>query len=188
MRTRPFDPLKLDVEAFAGAAGRLQGDWPLSSLPRIADLIPPEAVDAADEPVVWSLEGEKRAVRADLPQTWLHMRVDTTVSMVCQRCLQPVAIPLEVDSSFRFVHDEATAEALDADAEEDILVMERSMNARSLIEDELLLAMPVVALHDVCPEPLPVPSDEPESLEEEEAKPNPFASLAALKRGGSGSN
>jgi len=183
MKTRPFDALKLDVEAFANQGGQLEGQWPLSSMSRIADLIPPEAVDAASEPVDWVLEGEKRPVRGDIPQIWLHMTIGTTVSMVCQRCLQPVAVPIDVDSSFRFVHDEATAEALDADSEEDLLVLERTMNARQLAEDELLLAMPVVALHDVCPEPLPIPIDEEPQADEDDDKPNPFASLAALKRG-----
>ncbi|CAN5567596.1 DUF177 domain-containing protein [soil metagenome] len=182
MKIRPFDALKLDVEAFANAAGHLEGQWPLANFDRITEEIPPEAVDAASEPVQWSLDGEKRPARGALPETWLHLTAKTSLAMECQRCLQPVAVPLDIASSFRFVHDEATAEALDADSEEDILVLERSMNARLLIEDELLLALPVVALHDECPEPLPVPEDGVPG--EEDVKPNAFASLAALKRGG----
>jgi uncharacterized protein len=183
MKHRPFDALRLDVEAFSNANGQLEGEWPLGTMGRLVDLIPPEAVDAELVPVTWSLQGEKRAARG-LGEIWLHLGAHTGLAMVCQRCLQPVTIPLDIDSSFRFVHDEATAEALDADSEEDILVLERFLNARELIEDELLLALPVVALHDVCPEPLPVVIDE--LPDEEDGKPNPFAGLAALKRGPSG--
>ena len=34
--------------------------------------------------------------------------------MTCQRCLTTVELPLQVDRWFRFVADEATAEALEA--------------------------------------------------------------------------
>jgi len=45
----------------------------------------------------------------------------------------------------------------------------------------LLLALPLVPRHEVCPEPLVVPSAA-EATDGDDA-PNPFAVLAALKRG-----
>ena len=42
-----------------------------------------------------------------------RLAVRATFPMTCQRCLAPVDVPLEVDREFRFVADEATAEALD---------------------------------------------------------------------------
>ena len=56
----------------------------------------------------------------------------------------------------------------------------RALDLRELIEDELLLAMPLVPRHEVCPEPLPVRTDE----DMPDDAPNPFAALAALKRPG----
>jgi uncharacterized protein len=73
------------------------------------------------------------------------------------------------------------AAELDADHEDDVLALNRSLDLRSLVEDELLLALPLVPRHDVCPEPLPLVDDD-ENAEPERA--NPFAVLAALKRGG----
>lgn len=180
---RPFDPMKLDVAAFATAAAEIEGEWPLSSMERIAEMVPPEAVDATAEPVRWRLAGERRTPRGGNAEIWLRLGADTHVALQCQRCLQPVSLPIEVDSSFRFVPDEATAEAIDADAEEDILVLTRSLNTHELTEDELLLALPVVALHEVCPDPLPVPEEESGTLEAEDEQPHPFAALEALKRG-----
>ncbi len=44
--------------------------------------------------------------------------------------------------SFRFVADEATAEALDEECDEDLLALSREFDLRELIEDELLMACP----------------------------------------------
>ena len=105
-----------------------------------------------------------------------------------QRQTRPrqAAQPVEVDRWFRFVADEATADAEDEESEEDVLVMEPRFDLHSLIEDELLLALPLIPMHDVCPEPVRMSAGElPESAETE--KPHPFAALAALRKaGGSG--
>jgi uncharacterized protein len=47
-----------------------------------------------------------------------------------------------------------------------------------LLEDELILAVPLVPRHERCPEPLPLPADEPDEMPAE----HPFAKLAALKQ------
>ncbi|MDP1159869.1 YceD family protein, partial [Klebsiella variicola] len=58
----------------------------------------------------------------------------------------------------------------------------RHLDARELIEDELLLALPLVPRHANCPQPLPGAGEQAEP--EAEQRPNPFAALAALKRKG----
>ncbi|MFC3217232.1 hypothetical protein [Comamonas sp. JC664] len=47
--------------------------------------------------------------------------------------------------------DEATAAALDDESEEDVLVLAPQIDALELIEDELLMALPMVPMHEVCP-------------------------------------
>jgi len=59
-----------------------------------------------------------------------------------------------------------------------VLALPRVLDLRELIEDELLLAEPLVPLHDVCPDPLPSPTDDDAEL----AAEHPFAALGALKR------
>ncbi|MFZ2989514.1 YceD family protein, partial [Ideonella sp.] len=100
--------------------------------------------------------------------------------LCCQRCLGPVGTEMALDRWVRFVSDEESAAALDAESEDDVLALERWMDLRELIEDELLLALPLVPRHQVCPAPLPLPSD---ADVEESPAPNPFAVLAKLKRG-----
>jgi uncharacterized protein len=86
-----------------------------------------------------------------------------------------VAEAVEIDRWFRFVESEEVALAQDDDCEEDLLVMSPQFDLLNLLEDELLLDLPLVPMHERCPDSLP-------ALEQPEAvKPNPFAVLAGLK-------
>ena len=178
MAAREFDPFRLDVVEFAKEAGELRGRWPLAGFDRVADsALPGAPVTDADE-VVWSARGEQRQLRGGDAQTWMHVSAATHVSLECQRCLKPVDVPLQIERNFLFVHGEDAAAQLDTDSDDDVLAITRALDLHELIEDELLLAMPIVPRHEVCPEPLVVADDE-EPLDE---KPNPFAALASLKR------
>ena len=91
------------------------------------------------------------------------------------------------DKRVRFVRGEAQAEALDNEIEDDVLALPRALDLRELVEDELLLALPIVPRHDGdCPQPLPVPSDDLPAASADEpdgGRPNPFAVLQSLKTG-----
>ncbi len=110
-------------------------------------------------------------------QTWLHVEAETRVTLECQRCLRPVDVELKVNRSFLFVSGEDAAARLDTDSEDDVLALTRALDLRELIEDELLLALPIVPRHEVCPTPLRAPVGD----EVADNKPNPFAVLMALK-------
>lgn len=177
MKARDFDPLKLDVEAAAKARASLAGTWPVVELERLAASA---VAGTAAGDVSWQAQGELRTVRAGLPQVWLHLKADTCVMLECQRCLGPVPASVRVERSFLFIPGEESAAELDADSEDDVLALTRALDLRTLVEDELLLELPLVPRHEICPEPLDV-APEAEEIEE---KPNPFAVLASLKRGG----
>jgi uncharacterized protein len=173
-----FDENRLDVAAFAQAGASLEGEWPLSRMDRLAEAFAPEAPPSEDDTVAWRVTGEQRQLRGGQAQTWLHLQAQTEVRLECQRCLKPVGASLMVNRSILFVAGETEAEALDAESEDDVLALTRALDVPELLEDELLLALPLVPRHDVCPSPLPVPEEVPE-----EKAPHPFAALAALKKG-----
>jgi uncharacterized protein len=50
----------------------------------------------------------------------------------------------------------------------------------ALVEDELLMALPMVPMHDTCPESIQTQYESPHF----EDKPHPFAALARLKEKG----
>jgi len=180
---RNLDPLRLDVEAFIKADETLAGAWPLGELPRLQEASVAGAESAAERRVAWEARGEVLPQRAGDPELWLHLTARTSLALQCQRCLQPVETPLDIDRTIRFVRGEEAAAELDEQIEDDVLALQRSLDLRELVEDELLLALPLVPRHEVCPAPLPMSAGETEAVDAaaQEAA-NPFAALAALKR------
>jgi len=176
---KSYAPEKLDLAAFARDGAGLAGEWPATSLPRLAESGAPEAPASGWPPLHWSLHGEIREPKGGKPQTWLHLTAQGQVALTCQRCLRPVQEDIAIDRWLRFVDSEAEAAALDVDSEDDVLALPRHLDARELVEDEMLLALPLVPRHEFCPEPLAQVGGEAPQAEE---RPNPFAKLAALKR------
>lgn len=178
---RDPDPHRLDVAAFAAARGELAGSWRADRLPRLVAATLEPADDAARADVRWGASGERRVLTGAGVQPSLSIRADTEVILECQRCLQPMPAALEAERRIFFVEGEAAAEALDLGSEDDVLALTPALDLADLIEEELLLALPLVPRHEHCPEPLPRPlvEDDPAI----DPADNPFAVLAALKRG-----
>ena len=181
---------RLDVAGLAQANGYLKGQDLLQKYERLrnescrleADLTKNESVNWTAKGELIDNAGEASKVK---PQIWLHVAAHTTLPQTCQRCLGEVGMQLVVNRSYRFVADEATAEAQDDASEEDVLAISREFNLLELIEDELLMALPLVPMHDICPVPPKMAAADPDFEGGAEAvgagKPNPFAVLAALK-------
>lgn len=184
MTAREYDPLHLEVAAFARGAGHLEGRWPLQATTRLMQSAMAEALPAEGTEVIWSARGELQPARAgEAPPTqiWLHLEASTRLPLECQRCLGPVVTPLAIERRIQFVHGEDAAADLDAESDDDVLAVTRSLDLQTLIEDELLLALPLVPRHEVCPAPLQAPASDKNPPDE---APNPFAALVTLKRSG----
>lgn len=166
------------MNAFATAADTLTGETAVSTFERLGSEL---AEPAADARVTWEATGERRAGADGALAPWLHLRVAATLPFVCQRCLTPVQLPLTVDRAFRFAADEETAALEDEVSDEDVLVAARDFDLLALIEDELLMEVPVTPRHEVCPVPVQLSVADPGFEEAEEAAANPFAALDALR-------
>ena len=168
------------MQAFAEEGLRLSETTLLSNLKRVAA----EAHGLEpDSTVNWEARGELRPQpgKEAEAQVWLYLTAQTRVPLTCQRCMAAVAIPLEVKQWYRFVADEDIAMAEDDEAEEDLLVMTPQFDLLAVLEDELLMAMPLVPMHEQCPV-APAFSAGDQDIEQAEAKPNPFAMLVNLKK------
>jgi uncharacterized protein len=175
---KKFDPQHLDLLSFARDAARLDGEVGLADTPRLADEQFGDSLTSG--PVMWHLQGRTVAQSGAADQVWLDLSAELNLPMQCQRCLTPVLQTLQAERSFRFVVDEATAAALDDESEDDVLVLSRDFDALALVEDELILSLPLVPLHDECPEAVPMSAADPE-FEAAAERPNPFGVLAGLK-------
>ena len=181
---------RLDVAGLAQANGYLKGQDLLSKYERLRRESCRLEVDlTAEENIVWQADGEWVEGAGELakvkPQVWLHLTAKAHVPQTCQRCLGEVSTLLDVERSYRFVADEATAEAEDDECDEDLLAISREFNLLELIEDELLMALPQVPMHDSCPVQPKMSASDADFEGDAEAvgagKPNPFAVLASLK-------
>lgn len=179
--SKEFHPARLDVRAFAEAGATLSGTAPAADFTRLAaDLAPP--IDAAHPAEVrWTATGQSRGGADGSAVPWLHLDAEALVPLICQACLTPVETPLKVDRWFRFAADEATAAAEDEESDEDVLVESRDFNLPALIEDELLMEIPITPRHDHCPVPTRLSVADPGFEDAEAARPNPFAVLGNLR-------
>lgn len=169
------------MQAFAQAGVPLIETTLLQNMKRLAE----ETHDLQpDLTVQWQALAELRP-RADGDgddEVWLHLQAKTAIPLTCQRCMGSVLTPLEVDQRYRFVATEDIAMAEDDQAEEDLLVMAPQFDLLAVLEDELLMALPLVPMHDECPSAPVLRVAEAEIADESTEKPNPFAVLAQLKK------
>ena len=204
MKPIRLDPLRLDMASFAAEGAVLSGQWPGAGLVRLAESQSPPQ-DGALADLAWHAQGERRLLPAGEPEVWLALQATALVWLTCQRCLHPLSLTLTLDRRLRFVVGESQAETMDAELEDDVLALPRWLDLRELVEDELLLALPLVPRHDKCPQPLPVVVGQSDGLDAVDGgqpgpaaeagglpgefpdKPNPFAVLRGLKIGGGGS-
>lgn len=114
----------------------------------------------------------------------LNIDAAANINLVCQRCLQQVSFALSVNVQIALLANEQDEGLLEDDADylilDDILAYEPQvgLDVVALIEDELLLMLPISPRHDDCH--LAVQSVG-ELVEEEAESDNPFAVLADLK-------
>lgn len=176
---RPPQATKMNMQAFAEAGVPMIEIVPLQDLKRLAL----ESVGLqAELSINWQAVAELRSGSTGQMDIWLHLRSDTCLPLTCQRCMGAVQTPLEVDQWYRFVASEDIAMVEDDASVEDLLVLTPQFDLLAVLEDELLMALPLVPMHDECPE-LPAFSagviDRPSDIE---GKPSPFAALAQLKK------
>lgn len=161
-----FDPDVIAREHLAVAA-----DVPVSDFPRLADL----------------LTSSKGVVRVTLKASMsADRRPATTIGLVaaleqsCQRCLQPVTVIIDHEHTVEWVADEAELARLDALDDESVdpdrefmpMPVPPRVQTMVLVEDELILSLPIVPRHEVCALPEAAP---------DQAEDHPFAALAQLK-------
>lgn len=157
----------VDGFEFCRLAQRLSSTTPVASFGRLAV----EAADGSGE-IRWSFAGGRHPKGS--PQ--LVMKVEGAVNLICQRCLTPYSHPIDSETALVLARDEAEADELDESLDDDsidVIVGSGALDLLQLVEDEVLLSLPLSPRHDICPGDAPaVAPDKPES---------PFAVLKTLK-------
>lgn len=163
-------PEIVDAWRMVATRSRLEGRLALSAMPRLSEaLADTDSVDA-----VCSIEFGHDALQA----AFAELRIEAELPLMCQRTLRRFVLPVQVVQRLGLIRDEAEEAGLLPDVEA-LLVPEDGMLApATMVEDELILAVPVIP---VAPGSESVERDWPVSTEEE-SRANPFAALAGLKK------
>jgi len=170
-------PASIDPIQLAERGARLTGTLSLKSMPRLVQACLDGSGDVHVDLSFERSEGEGLyEMRGDL---------SVTLRVLCQRCLDEMDFGLEVSPRLMFMRAGDNPALLELEA--DVMAVDKPLLLSSVVEDELLLAMPMVPLHDLnkCPGKVHVAgaaSPAKESVKVEKVKKNPFSVLSELKR------
>jgi uncharacterized protein len=128
-------PVHLDPAPLADRGREIVGIVPIAAFERLA-------------PSLHSREGELEAVlrfgRDDAGRRTLRARVTGSLELVCQRCLAPCELKVDAEMAVVLVESEAEAEALPEELDALIVGAQRSVHTVDMIEDEIILGLPIV--------------------------------------------
>lgn len=163
-----IDPWKL-----AAAGTRLQGEVPLAGMARLTPLL-----NKLDGNVAVDLQGgvDEGGTR------FIAGQLNTCVELICQRCLEPLQIALNLELRLGLIRSESQATHLPAEFDP-LLALESGITVSTLVEDELILALPFAPMHaenQACQRVGSIPADDQPA----EEQTHPFAVLATLRGGG----
>lgn len=169
----PNLPVLVEPMQLADQGVTLEGSLPLASLERLQECAPPGGL--LHVRVRFETDsGRRRLMKGEF---------STVLTLVCQRCLKPMALPLDGEFQVFLVSSLDEADRLN-DSMDVLQVADRAMRLQDIMEDEVLLAVPPAPLHprgecsaDAAPQALPE-----DVVQQREQRPNPFAALAALKQ------
>ncbi len=164
-------PREIDPFRFANSGIRLTGQIPLSSMRRLSEqLVNDEGMVDVD-------------MHFDIDETGLPFmqgRFQASIQLICERCMSPMTLQLDIAALLGILRHERKVEGLAEQYEPWIIDDAKQVDPALMVEDELILALPIVPKHDyVC---LPDDVWHAGETESEADKPvSPFAVLAALK-------
>jgi len=161
-------PARVDVARQVQARRKFEGTLPLASFSRLRGSLA-------------STEGDVRYEaefgRDDMGSPFLALHVEAGLPLVCQRTLDAFVLPVTIDQRLGLIADEAGEAGLPP-GHEPLLVPDGDISIADVIEDELILALPVVPLKPGEPLEWKDPADR----ESEEKPPSPFAVLGELRK------
>jgi uncharacterized protein len=131
--------VQIDGFRFAEHGEKQQGVLPLASFTRLRDVL-----RDTEGGVQFCLTG----TRESQGRLALRLQLDTALQLTCQRCLEPMRLPVHTDVMLILARTEAEVEAGGDDPESpDRVLASSAMSVDGLIEDELLLLVPFAPRH-----------------------------------------
>lgn len=168
-------PIEIDPFRFAQNGIQLEGQLQLSKMPRLTQsLLSNEG--PVDVKMVFDVD--------EIGTPFMHGMFTSTVSMICERCMNPMDVALSADSFLAMVISERKIEGLAEQYEPWLLENNDPVVLSTIVEDELILSLPLVPRHqEMClpSEAWTAGVDDDQTETESEKRESPFAVLAELK-------
>lgn len=161
-------PVVIDSLDFARNAGVRRGKIAISGFQRLQDYLVNNSGELGYA-VIGALDANGRPV--------LRIDIQGVVSLQCQRCLEELEHMLDIHAELRVAQNEQELQSFDEDESVDCILTQPEMDVLSLIEDEIILSLPVSSRHEQG-ECMPGGRQDGKIIREA----SPFAALAALKK------
>lgn len=170
-------PVQLDPVLLADRGRSLNGDLPVGAFRRLVEWLHASEGRLTFE-LAFARDGQQRR--------WLHGHVRGGLDLLCQRCLGTYRLTLEREFDLVLVSNEAEAATLPEDMEAVVIGDSRDVHTVDLLEDELILALPLIPrcedTESCRPAVEPLDSERVLAEEEEEEdtgqRQKPFSDLA----------
>jgi uncharacterized protein len=171
---------RFDALGLAARGESFGGEVDVARRARIADRLAPTSHAA---PIAWEITGGHDGVG----RPTLKVTIEGSLPLVCQRCLQPFALPVAQQTELLLARTEEELEPLDNSGEAEVVLAAAPLDAMTLVEDEILLSLPFAPSHaeQQCPVRLAAVADSA-AVTPAPSKTSPFARLSALKKGTDG--
>ncbi len=151
-----------------------EGTLPIATMSRLC-----EVLASADGVVNFELDFG----RDSLGISYVDVRAQAALTLICQRTLEPFVMPITVDTRLGLIKLERDEAGLPPDCEALLVPEHGRLNPADMIEDELLLALPLVPVNPDSSIADEVTGHEPEEDSAGEGRSeNPFAVLRELKQ------
>jgi uncharacterized protein len=165
----PELPQFIDLKQLALQNASLTGEVPLAQLRRLHDSL---CEIRGTVRIDWSFAFDNKQ------RPTIQGSIQTQLLMCCQRCLQPMQWTVDTQIALVAFNSEPHANEEILPGYEVITLNRPLVSLSSLIEDEIILALPIVAKHDICSNEYQLP----EETMVNNAVSNPFQILLKLKK------
>jgi uncharacterized protein len=151
-----------------------EGTLPIAAMSRLCG-----ALARTDGVVQFELDFGRDSLGTD----YLDVRAQASLTLVCQRTLEPFVQPVVVNTRLGLIRLERDEAGLPPDCEPLLVAEDGRLKPADVIEDELLLALPLIPVNPDSSLPDEVTGHEPEDDSAGEGRSeNPFAVLRELKK------
>jgi uncharacterized protein len=166
-------PTQVNPIRFAENASILRGTLQLKNMPLLCSSL---LMDEGEVQVELTFDVDRQRIR------YIQGHVETEVVLQCQRCLESFKYGIISDFMSGLVNSEEAAKAL-PERYDPLIVSDNQLIIKDMIEEELILSLPIVPMHDPkdCKKSLPLfvaDDDTATSF----TKESPFKVIESLKQ------